>query len=65
MADERAIIARVESGDLQELADVLAAPSEEEEGALRKYLGAEEFEELRGPGPRANHHRGGGRRAQG
>lgn len=47
MGDERAIIARAESADPEELASVLAAPSEEQESALRRYLGAEEFEELR------------------
>lgn len=48
MGDERAIIARAESADPEELAGVLAAPSEEEESALRSYLGTEEFEELQG-----------------
>jgi hypothetical protein len=38
----------MESADSDELARVLAAPSEEEESALRKYLGVERFEDLRG-----------------
>jgi hypothetical protein len=47
MVDERAIITRVESADADELARLLAAPTEEEERALRKYLGDEHLEELR------------------
>jgi pimeloyl-ACP methyl ester carboxylesterase len=47
MVDERAIIARVESADADELARMLATPTEGEERALRKYLGDEGFEELR------------------
>jgi pimeloyl-ACP methyl ester carboxylesterase len=46
MADERALLTRVEAADADELARVLAAPTEEEERALRKYLGDEHLEEL-------------------
>lgn len=46
--DERAFLAGAESADADELARVLAEPTPDEETALRKHLGNERFESMRG-----------------
>jgi len=46
MTGQRSLITRVESADADELARVLATPTEEEERALRDYLGDERLEVL-------------------
>jgi len=46
--DERAVLARLEAADTDELARLVAQPCAEEERVLRTYLGDDRYERLRG-----------------